>query len=282
MLTEISSNLLSHNEVELDCSTSSCLSPENGMNEGSDCHVASHEASINLLPSFIRHGRANVVPGVISELKELLTKGFDDALSPIEEILKNANFFWINSNYSNERRTRLKKISLAFKTIQDMKRDRTVTLNVIDDIQSQKSSFPLRDSRGFTSDDALLLDVHLKGGPRYYNYIALQKVLNKEFREDLFNILDTVIRSVKMLLSQWLGLDFSSVEKFKKAPCACCNAEYEDKLVSRTKFKDCGNNCQVSFYCLNKLGKVYIDPTSKDICEACRDILSKNLANRKR
>merc|ERR1711911_372015 len=48
MLTEISSNLLSHNEVELDCSTSSCLSPENGMNEGSDCHVASHEASINL------------------------------------------------------------------------------------------------------------------------------------------------------------------------------------------------------------------------------------------
>ena len=99
----------------------------------------------------------------------------------------------------------------------------------------------------------------------------------------LFDRLDCILWSVTKLFSQWLGLNFFSSKKYSEAPCICCDAKYKGKLISRTNFKICGNNCQVSFYCLNNLGKVYIDPSSKDICEICRDIvLSKNRIDRNR
>ena len=47
------------------------------------------EERLNSLPSYIRHGRANMSPKIISQLKELLTKDLDAALLPMEKLLNN-------------------------------------------------------------------------------------------------------------------------------------------------------------------------------------------------
>ena len=281
---------LPHNGMDLDHSISDSPSLENEMNDNSAANsVIPQREDVNLLPSYIRHGRANMNPIVISRLKELLTKNLDSALFPIEKALENASSFWNENFYSNKRKQKKQKRDKALETIYIMRKDRIVTLSVIDDLQGKHSSFPLHDSRVFNTDypkpgtvAALLLDVHQEGCPRYFHYNSLRDVLRSMSHGNLFTKLDDVIRSVTELLSQWLDLDLSSVKKLKDNPCACCNTGFEKKLLNRSWFKECGNNCQVSFYCLKYLGKVYMDPKSKDICEACHNTLSKNLDKRRR
>ena len=240
------------------------------------------EHNVNFQPSFISRSRKNIVPGAILELKEILRKNFDDALYPIEKKIKNESFSCLYSYHTRERSNWLKYYKTANNTIESLKRDRNATLAVIEDLQGQSLSFPITDHRVFTSHEpgeGLLFDVLLKGGPKYDNYQALRRTLGHEY---LFGVLSDVIKTVKLHFSQWVGLDFSAVSKSAKAPCVCCEAELRKELINRTKFGECKSSCRASFYCLNKLGKVYISPRSEDICEICRNVLLKNLARVKK